>query len=547
MDEDFAVPWTTPDSHAQSALTLQDLKLQAMSYSLRSKPSWWTKYKDEAIRSKWKAEALAAPVEGDKILEPEVDYVLAELRDYEKMRDEETGIQQSCYTRIYESDTLIPPELCDRLKAAVKVLEDIPDDEKDWHPRSDGQVLDLVHPSLYPIVYGRTLRYPEGTKPGERKVDDFQPIIAPDPSITSTPGEDWSFSKKFSWLSTDFKIPEDGSSAKAAAYINNLHPSNTELYSVIESLVARFSFLFDRVLTDLINWNESFNPRITGGYSFDDDEEQPERNEDESDEDYDARVNTWNFQRPVTLPTVPSDGYTDDISKRSKNYTIRGQEVQIIVKLANIHLTPEKPVYPGGSWHVEGMANERIVASGIYYYDSENITESELQFRTAVGADDLSIEQDDALGAMRVWGMKRHGPANQRVGGTPTPAGRCLAFPNIYQHKVSPFELVDKTKPGHRKIVALFLLDPEHPRFSTTDIPPQQAEWYEVAMQQAPETSLFRKLPAEIMKETTRQLPYLMTLEEAEKYRLELMDERTAFIGTQDEHYFNSDFNFCEH
>lgn len=51
-----------------------------MSYSLRSKPSWWTKYKDEAIRSKWKAEALAAPVEGDKILEPEVDYVLAELR-----------------------------------------------------------------------------------------------------------------------------------------------------------------------------------------------------------------------------------------------------------------------------------------------------------------------------------------------------------------------------------------------------------------------------------------------------------------------------------
>ncbi|KAG8944905.1 hypothetical protein FRC04_001345 [Tulasnella sp. 424] len=392
--------------------------------------------------------------------------------------------------------------------------------------------LELVHPSLYPIVYGRTLRYPEGTKPGERKVEDFQPIIAPDPSIA--PGEDWSFSKKFSWPSTDFKIPEDGSSAKAVAYINNLHPSNTELYSVIESLVARFSFLFDRVLMDLINWDAPFNPRVTGGYSFDDDDlEQPERNEDESDEDYDAR-------RPVTLPTVPSDGYTNEISKRSKNYTIRGKEAQIIVKLANIHLVrgergemngfvtltyfapnrvinlgaPKKPFYPGGSWHVEGMANERIVASGIYYYDSENITESELQFGTVVGADDLSIEQDDALGAMRVWGMKRHDRANQRVGGTPAPA--------------------DKTKPGHRKIVALLLLDPEHPRFSTTDIPPQQAEWYDVAMQQAPETSLFRKLPAEIMKQTTRQLPYLMTLEEAEKYRLELMDERTAFIGTQD-------------
>ena len=34
--------------------------------------------------------------------------------------------------------------------------------------------------------------------------------------------------------------------------------------------------------------------------------------------------------------------------------------LQIIVKVANIHLTPEKPRYKGGSWHVEGMANESM-------------------------------------------------------------------------------------------------------------------------------------------------------------------------------------------
>ncbi|KAG8912587.1 hypothetical protein FRC00_004197, partial [Tulasnella sp. 408] len=381
MPENFPVPFDTPDCHHQTALTLQDLKLQAMSYSLRSKPSWWTKYKDEAIRSKWKAEALAAPTIGpDRILEPEVDYVLDELAGYEKLRDEATGIQQSCFTRIYESDTLIPPDLRDRLKEAVKVLENVPDAQKDWHPRSDGQVLDLVHPSLYPIVYGRTLRYPEGTKPAERKTEDFKPVIAPDQSVT--PGEDWSFSDKFAWLSTDFKISEDGSSAKAVSYINNLHPSHTELYSIIEALVARFSFLFDRVLTDLSNYDESWNLRIEGGYDFDDDEEEkPEQEDEEEDEAYDARIETWNMQRPITLSSVPSEGYTKDISNRPKTYTIRGKEVQVIVKLANIHLTPEKPVYPGGSWHVEGMANERIIASGIYYYDSENIGESELSFR----------------------------------------------------------------------------------------------------------------------------------------------------------------------
>ena len=32
-----------------------------------------------------------------------------------------------------------------------------------------------------------------------------------------------------------------------------------------------------------------------------------------------------------------------------------GGGLQIIVKLANIHLTPENPSYEGGTWHVEGQ------------------------------------------------------------------------------------------------------------------------------------------------------------------------------------------------
>ena len=35
-------------------------------------------------------------------------------------------------------------------------------------------------------------------------------------------------------------------------------------------------------------------------------------------------------------------------------------KLQIIVKLANIYLTPEKPDYEGGTWHVEGQANESM-------------------------------------------------------------------------------------------------------------------------------------------------------------------------------------------
>ena len=36
-----------------------------------------------------------------------------------------------------------------------------------------------------------------------------------------------------------------------------------------------------------------------------------------------------------------------------KDFSANG--LQIIVKLANIELTPEKPEYEGGTWHVEGQ------------------------------------------------------------------------------------------------------------------------------------------------------------------------------------------------
>ena len=60
---------------------------------------------------------------------------------------------------------------------------------------------------------------------------------------------------------------------------------------------------------------------------------------------------------------------------------LRGRTLKVIVKLANIELTPEKPYYNGGAWHVEGMGNEAIVATAIYYYSQENVTPSTLSFR----------------------------------------------------------------------------------------------------------------------------------------------------------------------
>lgn len=61
-----------------------------LSAALRAKPNWWIKFRDDKILAKWRAEAL----EQTKLMkESHIDYVLAELDGYAKLRDENTGAE----------------------------------------------------------------------------------------------------------------------------------------------------------------------------------------------------------------------------------------------------------------------------------------------------------------------------------------------------------------------------------------------------------------------------------------------------------------------
>ncbi len=94
------------------------------------------------------------------------------------------------------------------------------------------------------------------------------------------------------------------------------------------------------------------------------DDEKPQKRADESQNDFWDRTYEWEeeFRRAhlvlpepgiFTLPkqTIPSHATKAVDLKR--DYGHRG--LQVIVKLATICLTPEKPSYEGGSWHVEGQ------------------------------------------------------------------------------------------------------------------------------------------------------------------------------------------------
>ena len=133
-------------------------------------------------------------------------------------------------------------------------------------------------------------------------------------------------------------------------------------------------------------------------------------NEDDLSEEWDLVLPT------IQAPFVPY--------KKLDPIVLKGRNIQVIVKLANIYLvsflpitlfrepkfltilkTPEKPSYPGGSWHIEGMLNEAIVSTGIYYDDAQNIAESSLAFRMGVHAPMMRVEQYDYKAAKAVFGI----------------------------------------------------------------------------------------------------------------------------------------------
>lgn len=473
--------------------TLRELEMTRLSALIRAKPQWYVKMTDADIVAKWTQEAA-----DQGMTEAQIRYVLAELAYYAGLRDEQTGIEVSGVDGVWQSDTLIDDELRSRLRAAVRVLEDVPEAERDWHPGSDGQVLDLVHPSLFCLVRGVSL-----------------PDDAPWPSHGKDEAR-YALSDKFQWLPTDVEVGEDGH-VEFLSYVNNVHPEeHRDLESVLPVFFERMRPLFENVLTDL---RFPRSVRIEADpYSWYTDEPEWPGNDDDADARqayWKAVDDWWQNRRPVipdapdfTPPTPPDDFARVDL---------RGRRLQVIVKLANIHLTPDQPEYPGGSWHVEGMMNERIVSTGIYYWDSENITDSRLSFRAAI--DNPSYEQNDHDGVREVYGLESEDALNQVLGAAESRPGRALAFPNILQHHVDPFRLADPSRAGHRKILVFFLVEPSVRIVSTADVPPQQP-WAQTST---------------------------MTLEQAKEYRSQLMQERKYFVDEHNEDVYEREFSLCEH
>ncbi|KPM45199.1 hypothetical protein AK830_g1423 [Neonectria ditissima] len=668
-----------------NTLTNRELCMLRFIEEITNKPDWWIKVRDEAIATKWKAEALE--LDWGKYLKygdftsAMADACIEELKLKSQLYESTKLIPVYDYSAaVVKSDHLIDEDLWQALKEGVKILEDVPDEDKDWHPGSKGLVLDLVHPSLYPLVYGKSRIL------SDRRIGVTEALkncgkgdVIEKPKDIKSKSKSWHCtSTNFQWLPCDVSVEEGR--AKIESYINNLHPvKHSTLYPIIEKFIEKSLPAWDVIY----RWPKEFAvQRLTIGraemrcrsrrtcassdhgctplarptrddeprrsaydekYSDSDvsdsdvsDDEVSESEEEDDDERERRRYHTFSLRRPerqinpilhdrsrktnISESEYETEEYDspedaedeqgengdqdkgedededdDEEQERDPNHVsenevkrrdwrwfykthpqvapepstepqlkIRAEDVksgfthgfrsetgphrlQVIVKLANIHLSPDKPTYRGGSWHVEGQINEHICATALFYYSNENITDSYIDFRTQSNAEDLDeenleYEQYDWKTIQRIFAINWPGGGStmQNVGSVLTREGRALFFPNVLQHHVNSFKLADPTRPGHRKILALFLVDPCIPVISTANVPPQQKHWWPdelIKNEEEPEPTLFN--PPKV------ELPFDDKI--AKEFRRDLIAERSGAESRVEDKMKGLEWNFCEH
>ncbi|KAE8164286.1 hypothetical protein BDV40DRAFT_287038 [Aspergillus tamarii] len=408
----------------------RDIVVMRVMNSITDKWEWDQKVFNENITSKWYQEITHS---GLDMTPKMMAWVIKELQ-WKAGILSETGYVRIFDVGVLKSDTAISKSLQQALKEQIRPLDNISENQKDYHPRSDQS---------------------------EHGTGELLPV---------PPDEEYMFIRSCQWLPCDVELTESG--CRIASYINNLHPIITTTIPLWEKSLASRHSDEDGIKYTKVEYGEHIQP-----------EPIPPWGGAEEDAYYEL-TEAWEASRSIILPEPG--------------------ELQNIVKLANIELTPENPKYEGGSWHIEGQLNERIAASTIYYYDSENITRSTLSF-CRHGRSDFRD----------VWYQQRHeflqtiyGFGNDTSGYSKTNVTQELGSVTV-----SSFSLADRSKPGHRKILPLFLVDP-HRR---------------------------------IISSVNRDMKPLMTMDEAREARLELMAERSLQSVEGNRNYETGEFNLCEH
>ncbi|KAJ2320667.1 hypothetical protein GGI00_006193 [Coemansia sp. RSA 2681] len=128
---------------------------------------------------------------------------------------------------------------------------------------------------------------------------------------------------------------------------------------------------------------------------------------------------------------------------------------------------------------------------------------------------------------------------SQELGPVEIKNSQCVVFPNILQHKMPELELIDRTKPGHCKMLMFYFMDPSTRIPSTGIVPPQQQEWYfEDVLASEP----FRSLPHLVVDGIMDKIDFPISLKDAKQVRPQM--RQNIGIGSDAAEMFEPSFYY---
>jgi hypothetical protein len=317
-------------------------------------------------------------------------------------------------------DGLVDPALIARLRAGVQRLCDA--EPVDYHPGSGTRVRDLVHPSLYPYIAGRSQLVRSVPTPPAASYDRF-----------GRPFE----GSRYQWLPTPFQVGSDGN-VRIEYPINNLdrdrHPA---LYDDLADLFATALPLVESVV-GYVDRTQFFCEECEG------------------------------IEHEGELPEDGKPG-----SGPVESTSLRGRDLLVIPKIVEYRLGAGET--HEGVWHVEGMSHEHIVATCVYILDRDDALQGgDLAFKRA-----YTVEEAGRL----FWNIDQSRPrpieemvdeGTIPVGRLSTPCGRLLVFPNSHIHKLGELRVADGASEGRRRVIVFWIVDPQVQIASTAEVLPQQ-------------------------------------------------------------------------
>ncbi|KAJ8330503.1 hypothetical protein O5D80_001482 [Batrachochytrium dendrobatidis] len=499
------------------ARTLVEMQYIQYLQCILCKPMWWIDITNQHIVEQWRVDSL------DRNISPSTfNLALEQLEVFVKQlvcsgSDGFGTIVPGPVELTYILDNGIPDNVYTRL------MTNVSDIEHGSNHNTGQMVHNLIDASMYSVVYGQTMIAPLSIR---LKYTTMVPcdILLSTRLVSNVPiidGDSKFISRKFQCLPSEFRVEQDGS-VTINSYINNLNPIwHRDMYKCIAKIFKCFVPMFEslfRTMDPMFKYIDICNG--TKGY-------ESSSQSDRDDMEPDTRV-----IRPVYVPTLPE--HFESKYESAKPVSLRGRNLQVIVKLTNIQLTPSKPKYNEGNWHIEGPINESIVATGLYCYDVENITTPKLDFREAVDWFDYQGASD--MYWKDVYGIDQESPHSQYIGSLEVPNGRCVVYPNRYQHKEQSFELADPTQPGHCKILTFFVVNPSRRIVSTAHVAPQQPQWYNSSLDKTP-------ILPELWNDATQYIQGVQSPTEAKHYRDELTSDRARITRAYNEDIYERKYS----